>query len=150
MRFGGRGRLSLAQQYLNLRANPICAGAGGFPRGMLVWRCDVSPTPLSRIYSIRIDYCPGSSPKVFVEAPNLIELAEGRRLPHVYQQDPPQLCLYLPGVGEWEPWLRIDQTIVPWAILWFYYFEIWLWSDIWKGGGMHPDGRIDHVPEELE
>lgn len=34
--------------------------------------------------------------------------------------------------------MRIDQTIVPWAVLWFFYFEEWLLSDDWKGGGMHP------------
>jgi hypothetical protein len=22
--------------------------------------------------------------------------------------------------------------------LWLFYFEEWLWSDDWKGGGMHP------------
>jgi hypothetical protein len=34
--------------------------------------------------------------------------------------------------------MRIDNTIVPWAILWLFYFEEWLWSDEWKGGGEHP------------
>jgi hypothetical protein len=33
---------------------------------------------------------------------------------------------------------RIDQTIVPWAALWLFYFEEWLSSDQWKGGGEHP------------
>jgi hypothetical protein len=34
--------------------------------------------------------------------------------------------------------MRIDNTIVPWAILWLFYFEEWLSSDEWKGGGEHP------------
>jgi hypothetical protein len=38
--------------------------------------------------------------------------------------------------------MRIDQTIVPWAILWLFYYEEWLVSDDWKGGGEHP-----HAPE---
>ena len=34
--------------------------------------------------------------------------------------------------------MRIDQTIVPWTILWLFYFEEWLDSNEWKGGGVHP------------
>ena len=75
----------------------------------------------------------------FIESPDLKLLAGGRRLPHVYQQDPPRLCLYRPRTYEWQPWMRIDSTIVPWAILWLFYFEEWLVSDDWKGGGEHPD-----------
>ena len=149
MRFPSRRPLTLAQQHLNLRVNPISAGRGEVRMGRLVWRCDVSPTPLSRVYSIRIEYRLGASPKVFVESPDLIELAEGRRLPHVYQQNPPQLCLYMPRTGEWAPSKRLDQTIVPWATLWFFYFEDWLHSGVWNGGGVHPDSSMDQIQEEV-
>jgi len=37
--------------------------------------------------------------------------------------------------------MRIDQTIVPWAVLWLFYYEEWLVSDRWKGGGEHPPER---------
>jgi hypothetical protein len=76
---------------------------------------------------------------VIVEGPNLRALAEGRRLPHVYAQDPARLCLYLPGTGEWRPELRLDETMLPWSVMWFFYFEDWLETDDWKGGGKHPD-----------
>jgi hypothetical protein len=33
--------------------------------------------------------------------------------------------------------MRIDQTIVPWTAVWLFYFEEWLTSDEWKGGGVH-------------
>ena len=55
-----------------------------------------------------------------------------------YSETPVNLCLYLPGTGEWSPDRRLDQTIVPWAALWLFYFEEWLWSNEWKGGGVHP------------
>lgn len=98
---------------------------------------------MSREYEIRIDYRPGDVPKVFVEEPDLVSLAGGRRLPHVYQKRPARLCLYLPRAREWSGWMRIDQTIVPWAALWLFYFEEWLDSDEWKGGGEHPSrGRF--------
>jgi hypothetical protein len=77
-------------------------------------------------------------PRIFVEAPDLHVLADGRSIPHLYQQTPPRLCLYLPRIFEWPSWMRLDQTIVPWTALWLFYLEEWLVSDNWKGGGMHP------------
>lgn len=35
--------------------------------------------------------------------------------------------------------MRLDQTIVPWTALWLYYFEQWLVSGDWHGGGQHPE-----------
>jgi hypothetical protein len=131
--------LTAAQQFLNLRINPICAGTGTLHAGKLVWRYRTSPTPLSREYGVCIIYRLGDSPKVFVDQPDLSALAEGRRLPHVYEQKPTRLCLYLPRTGEWVNTMRIDQTIVPWTALWLFYFEEWLVSDLWKGGGEHPN-----------
>jgi hypothetical protein len=64
-------------------------------------------------------------------------LACGRDLPHVYR-NPTRLCLYLPRTPEWQPWMRLDQTVVPWTSLWLFYFEDWLDSGEWKGGVMHP------------
>jgi hypothetical protein len=130
--------LTAAQQFLNLRLNPICVGTGRLHAGRLVWRYRVSPTPLSRDYEVRIDYRQGDIPMVFIDEPDLIALADGRRLPHVYEQKPTRLCLYLPRACEWATWMRIDLTIVPWAALWLFYFEEWLSSGQWKGGGEHP------------
>jgi hypothetical protein len=96
------------------------------------------PTVLSREYTIRISYQLKKRPEILVRAPRLVELAGDRRIPHLYRQDPALLCLYRPSEGEWSPLMRIDQTIVPWTSLWLFYFEEWLDSDEWKGGGEHP------------
>lgn len=64
-------------------------------------------------------------------------LAGGRDLPHIYH-DPDRLCLYLPGTGQWDASKRLNLTIIPWTHLWLIYFEEWLVSDDWKGGGKHP------------
>jgi hypothetical protein len=134
-----RRPLTLAQQYVNLRANPASAGTGGLRGGRLLWLFETSPHPLSRTYQVRIEMGRHNSPEVYVESPDLhLLVAEGSRLPHVYEQDPPRLCLFLPGTGEFRPWMRLDQTIVPWAALWLFYFEDWLVTDEWKGGGKHP------------
>jgi hypothetical protein len=42
------------------------------------------------------------------------------------------------GYAEWEPTLLLSRTVVPWAVLWFYYFEIWLVTGEWPGNGAHP------------
>lgn len=133
--------LTVAQQFINLRANPACAGEGKLRGNSLTWEFLVRPTPLSREYRARLAFRLNDSPHVFIDQPNLQVLAEGRRLPHVYQQRPTRLCLYLPGSYEWAPWMRIDRTIIPWTALWLLYFEEWLASDKWAGGGRHPEIR---------
>lgn len=134
----GPKALNVAQHLLRLRSNPICAGAGDLRGGRLVWEYRSQPTPVSREYDVRIVYQVGHSPEVYVINPDLVQLAGGRRLPHVYQQRPARLCLYLPRTGEWHRRLRLDQSIVPWTALWLFYFEDWLTTDDWKGGGVHP------------
>jgi hypothetical protein len=133
-----RPDLTPAQQFLFLRSNPICAGTGQLHATGLIWDYRDRPTPLSREYSMRITFQRSETPGVFVTNPDLSALAGGRPLPHVYH-DPLRLCLTLPGTREWTGTMRIDQTFVPWATIWLYYFEEWLISDEWKGGGKHPD-----------
>jgi hypothetical protein len=128
----------VAQQFVNLQGNPVSAGRGRLHAGRLTWTYDTAPSTLSRQYRIRIEMDHDLSPDVFVEAPDLNFLAEGRDLPHVYQQEPVRLCLYLTRTTEWRPRMRLDQTVVPWTSLWLFYFEDWLASGEWKGGGVHP------------
>ena len=130
--------LTPAQQYLFLQKNPICAGSGRINAKGLIWDYRTRPTPLSRDYLVRIKYERDGIPSVFVKDPDLLMLTEGRPLPHVYH-DPLCLCLYLPRANEWIGSMRIDQTFVPWTATWLYFFEEWLVSDEWKGGGEHPD-----------
>ena len=130
--------LSAAEQYMHLRVSRLCAGEGDLRAGRFVWRYQTSPSPVSRLYSVRIEYRQGNSPRAFVDDPDLAGLTNGRRLQHVYEQRPARLCLYFPNCGQWCPWMRIDTTIVPWITLWLFYFEEWLVSNEWKGGGLHP------------
>jgi len=140
--------LSVAQQFVNLRANPISSGRGTIGREGLGWRCQLSPTPLSRVYSVRIEYGRGRPPDVIVENPDLRVVAEGRPISHVYSENPMNLCLYRPGRGQWAPWMLLDRTIVPWTVVWLYFFEEWLRSGEWRGGGEHPDGSVDRYGNE--
>jgi hypothetical protein len=137
MRYGRPRALTAAQQFVNLRGNPISAGVGFLHSGRFSWTYEATPSALSRNYRIRINMDHDLWPDVFVESPDLDALAGGRDLPHIYHH-PTRLCLHLPGTTEWLPWMRLDQTIVPWTALWLFYFEDWLASNDWKGGGEHP------------
>jgi hypothetical protein len=133
-----RRSLTPPQQFLFLQRNPICAGEGTLNAKGLVWEYRVRPSLLSRAYLVRIELNRDSVPRAFVLEPDLEVLADGRRLPHIYR-DPLRLCLYLPKSGEWHGSMRIDKTFVPWVATWLFYFEEWLASDDWKGGGEHPN-----------
>ena len=143
MRRDRRKPLTAAQHFVNLRANPVSRGEGRLRAGRFTWRYTASPSPLSRDYVARIEFEQSRPPGIFVEDPDLHVLASGRSIPHLYQQRPPKLCLYLPKTCEWQSWMRLDQTMVPWTALWLFYFEEWLASNDWKGGGMHPNGGAD-------
>lgn len=131
-------RIGIALQRLHLeQACPN--GHGHFTKSRcLKWTYETKPTPLSRIYSIRIEYCLDAPPKIFVVVPRLCDLSNGRKIPHLYSQTKQLLCLYKPGKGEWSPEMMLDKTVLPWVELWLFYFEEWLVSGEWKGGGEHP------------
>jgi len=139
-----RMEFSLPQQFLFLRNSKTAVGEGVLMPRSLEWRFVAQPTPLSREYEIHLALQQDGSPDVTVADPNLRLLAGTRDLPHIYH-NPDRLCLYLPGTGQWDASKRLDQTIIPWTHLWLIYFEDWLVSDDWKGGGKHPgeDNDID-------
>lgn len=137
MRWWACPELTPAQQYLFLKNSRVGHGKGTLNAAGLVWEYSDRPTPLSREYLLRIEYKRGDVPRVFVKDPDISALAGDRQIPHVYR-NPLHLCLYLPGSGEWDGTKRIDKTFVGWALVWLYYFEDWLSSDEWKGGGVHP------------
>ena len=137
MRFSKPKALTPAQQFLALRSNPACIGHGSVGTAGFTWQYEARPTLISRSYSLRIEFKTSEKPKIYVDLPDLAALAGGRKIPHLYSQNPASLCLYLPKKFEWAPHMHIASSIVPWASLWLFYFEEWLFSDDWKGGGEH-------------
>jgi len=112
--------LTAIQQLIGLQRSLICRGQGTVRLGRLIWEFETRPTPLSRVYGVRVTYTQDATPRVLVIRPDLVDLAGGRKLPHVYEQRPTRLCLYLPRAREWNTSLSIPETIVPWAILWLF------------------------------
>ena len=50
-----------------------------------------------------------------------------------------RLCVYMPSTGEWHPSKALAATVIPWSIVWFGFFEDWVFTNVWSGGGIHPD-----------
>lgn len=70
-------------------------------------------------------------------------LEDGRtKLPHVYSHEEQRLCLYSPNKAEWTREKLISSTIIPWAVEWLQYYELWLPNGKWLGGG-HDEYRED-------
>lgn len=130
--------LPLAAQVMRLRQL--------FPESMIqykghetiVWKGSLQPTPLSRPYLLRLDYKLKKWPKIWLMNPPL-ETRDGERAPHLYIDD--SLCLFHPSYKEWSSDKLIADTIIPWASLWLYYYEIWLATGNWHGGGEHPPAK---------
>src|SRR5262249_37434392 len=103
-------------------------------------RGPVRPCALSQEYLIRIEYRLGSAPKVWVDSPALQPRSPDEKIPHVYSLDGDRPCLYYPKSDEWRPDKWLALTIMPWTLLWLFYYEIWLATGTWMGGGVNHVG----------
>lgn len=101
----------------------------------LTWIGDLKPSPLSQNYRVKVQLKKGKRPRIYVLAPRLY-IPEGKSLPHVYSDN--DLCLYYPDGKEWQEEKFLATTILPWTSEWLYHYEVWLASDAWCGGGVHP------------
>jgi hypothetical protein len=74
-------------------------------------------------------------------------------LPHVYRSDLdrslPYLCLFSPSLREWGVTDLIAETTIFWTNEWLYFYEGWLVTKKWRGGGRHPD-LADDGTKQLE
>ncbi len=76
------------------------------------------------------------APKVYLISPKLIQ-KNGELVPHLYDQETQRLCLFMPKYEEWKPFMYISETIIPWASEWLVFYELWLSTGEWLGGGEH-------------
>lgn len=127
---------SIAEQYLLLKTtykNSVCC----LNKHGLTWSFQVQPLPLSDSYTIKIVYSQSDAwPKTYITNPKPLKLAEGAtKLPHCYDTKKQKLCLFYPKYNEWNDSMPIATTIVHWAIMWLVYYESWVISGKWIGGG---------------
>lgn len=110
-------------------------------------------TPRNRSYRIRIEYeLPDHLvlrgidtyefyPRVYVLSPELERHADFELgpIPHVWWDktfhDQPNLCLFRPIKNEWNWSDAIADTTVPDAADWLFFYELWLVTQRWMGGG---------------
>ena len=97
----------------------------------------LKPTEESIVYTIKmISNIGSSSVKIYVIDPYIGNEADGKKVPHKYPDG--SLCLYY-NVNQTE--IRPDdlwaETLVPLTVLWLYFYEKWVQSGEWLGGGVH-------------
>lgn len=73
--------------------------------------------------------------------------------PHKYEIDADKnmvrICLY--RYREFNTYKFLSKTIIPWTIEWLYFYEIWLATGEWCGGGEHPNtGDVKEPPKEKQ
>lgn len=102
-----------------------------------------SPTPLSDVYRLIFYYkrigTSRCNVKVILKGDNLRRI-EAKDFPHNYGIDAERREVELCLNRWWEFNSRklLAETVVPWAIEWLYYYEGWLVTGKWLGGGEHP------------
>lgn len=126
---------SIAQQAFALR-DRYPDGCVGLRPNALRWRCELTPSALSRTYIVELGYRLGGHPQVRVMTP-ILDGRLGESLPHVFRDD--SLCLY--REGEWSRSMLLADTVVPWATEWLFFYELWIPGGEWYGGGEWPPPR---------
>ena len=105
----------------------------------LFWSGKIKPTALSMEYTVVLIYSIGKSPKVWVIGDEL-ERLDDVNFPHKFDVDAKnkmvRICLY--RYSEFNSSKLIANTIIPWTVEWLYFYELWLATGEWLGGGEHP------------
>lgn len=132
-------KLNIIQQFAALKRDYSFGIIKMIGCNQLIWEGVLKSSPIGNEYLVKVSYSKDGVPKVFVLEPKNLELPDGEtKLAHVYDHDKQRLCLYYPKAKEWNNTKTIASTIMPWAIEWLYYYEIWLITGDWTGGGIHP------------
>lgn len=95
-------------------------------------------------YKIRIDYYKKGFPNVYVVNPE-IDMSEsleihtfGNYYHGAYKKELPKLCLTHLETDKWDSSILLTESYIPWAIEWTEFYELWLLTGKWYGGGVHP------------
>lgn len=107
---------------------------------ILWWFGKIRPTPLSKEYQVLMTFELWHTPAVWIFGDNL-EGLDNPDFPHKYHIDSKaklvKICLY--RYREFSSYMFLSKTIIPWIVEWLYYYEIWLATGEWFGGGEHPN-----------
>lgn len=128
------------QHFISLRLCPLSStGRGQLKKDSFYWNFEIKPSSFSRVYKISLRWnFNDTSPKVYILNDEVHQVAKEKRIPHLYCQKKIELCLYYPSSNGFSTKDPLCRTIVSWTYLWILYYEEWLYSGEWKGGGIHP------------
>ena len=96
----------------------------------------LQPTSRSATYNFVLKYNLTDAPKIKIVSPELKKNEKGEDAEHLYPNG--YLCLYQPKYREFARTDLLTETIIPWASLWLYHYEVWHLTGEWLGGGEHP------------
>lgn len=131
-----RQKLTIHQQLAVLKKDFPHGASQIINHNTIQWVGMLKSSPIGDEYKVKLTYELGKNPKVFVLEPSPLKLAEGKKfLPHVYDNKKQRLCLYYPDGKEWNSSKPLTQTVMIWAIEWLYFYELWLITGEWLGGG---------------
>ncbi len=129
-----------ALQLHNLKSKYKCLNSK-LKNGKLVWKQKVKPSEYSKEYVITLKY-DGITPEVYLYNQGIIKKRD-EFVPHCYHRfyesdynEYVKLCLYYPKYKEWTKSMFLSETIIPWAIDWIKYYELWRITGKWLGGGI--------------
>lgn len=140
--------LSLAEQDRRIRRDwPFRAVLLG--RDLALWRGTVTglsaPYDISILYALNpeqdgFEYNHAWFPEVRVHAPLLTRCPQAPDIPipHVYEEGlspRPMLCLFDPAERGWWPDMAIADTTLPLVGDWLRFYEAWIATGVWTGGG---------------
>lgn len=127
--------LSVARQGAKLEAFQPSSTVRYSRGSSLTWEGSLQPTSISNLYRVRIQMSQGKRPHVHVIDP-ILQRRGQEPIPHTFPGN--ELCLYRAKYGEWNGSMFLADTILPWASLWLYFYELWHSTGEWLGGGEHP------------
>ncbi len=94
----------------------------------------LKPTEYSKLYTIKLTVKKGKKcVSVYPVQPRIGTQLNGKAVPHMYSNG--SLCLFYRN--EWDFSDSWAKTLIPWTCLWLYYYELWVVTGEWLGGGIH-------------
>lgn len=115
----------------------------GLHEGQLIIQGEIRPTTMSDKYRLRIEYAWSRPPRVYVDSPVLLTNGKGEEPPHRHSDADRPLCLFYGKNREWSPYEPLSTTTIPWTSEWLFFYETWLATGEWLGGG------VEHAPTAI-
>lgn len=106
--------------------------SGEVSRSKLTWRCRLRPQSVTDTYLFEIEYRLGRKPIVYVSEGRLAIEQNLDSVPHQYgvlDDGRIQACL---DRYDWNKTMFLADSVVPWAMEWALYYEIWLVTGTWQ------------------